>query len=571
MNKICSIASIIAVAGLSAAVHAQTSVRLRLDRVEDFFSLTLNPTTGDNAFFVGTSLSCIETDGTPNNWFVGGLQGGTQFQPWDAQVVKIEFNLALAQGEPGYRSFRAIPDSQTTAPSEGSAEGITGLDYAPGLGLVVTTDSRLFEGGKVKVFDVNSQLNPILTTKSIPTGAREGSAGPSWDKGPGGTGVTYQRRVLDEFGQPVLDGSGNPTFETATVPAMVSTIRFGDRGPRGSFPSEFFSDVSEPPSFLDIDTAGLRLGYFAGNGGAQTGLIPGSPLLVDDTTGVNHRDIKIHPSTGVIAIRAQADVILASRQADGTVLPQNRARFGPTAESGTVPLTNVAAFTLGNRVQMLPGAPGGDLLVYNQRVSVAAGQPGANVIKFNRLPAVVDNTDPASYGPVTATYENADGTPFTLPNGTGLYDFAWIPATNQLIILDCGTAAGGSRAYVFTVNPAPAATCTQDYNGIDGINGDDLADYIADFFDSTGIQPGFGAPIAIPGGFAGNATAAFTGFGRPCPTAIDVPQPNPWNAPIDAYRTGGFKVSLGINNDACSNPNGDDLADYISVFFNGCP
>jgi hypothetical protein len=30
-------------------------------------------------------------------------------------------------------------------------------------------------------------------------------------------------------------------------------------------------------------------------------------------------------------------------------------------------------------------------------------------------------------------------------------------------------------------------------------------------------------------------------------------------------------VSLGINNDACSNPNGDDLADYISVFFNGCP
>jgi hypothetical protein len=121
-------------------------------------------------------------------------------------------------------------------------------------------------------------------------------------------------------------------------------------------------------------------------------------------------------------------------------------------------------------------------------------------------------------------------------------------------------------------NPcAPGGTCTQDYNGIDGINGDDLADYIADFFDSTGIQPGFGDPIAIPGGFAGNATAAFTGFGRACPGAIDVPQPNPWGAPVDAYRTGGFKVSLGINNDACSNPNGDDLADYISVFFNGCP
>jgi hypothetical protein len=53
--------------------------------------------------------------------------------------------------------------------------------------------------------------------------------------------------------------------------------------------------------------------------------------------------------------------------------------------------------------------------------------------------------------------------------------------------------------------------------------------------------------------------------------AQDVPQPNPWGAPTDAYRTNGFKVGLGQNNTPCTTPNGDDLADYIGIFFNGCP
>jgi hypothetical protein len=120
------------------------------------------------------------------------------------------------------------------------------------------------------------------------------------------------------------------------------------------------------------------------------------------------------------------------------------------------------------------------------------------------------------------------------------------------------------------INACLGVPCLQDYNGSGGLDGDDLADYIADFFDSIGTQIGFSGPIAIPGGFAGNATLAFTGFGRLCPSAADVPQPNPWGAPIDAYRTGGFKVGVGVNNLPCSDPNGDDLADYIAIFFGGC-
>jgi hypothetical protein len=127
----------------------------------------------------------------------------------------------------------------------------------------------------------------------------------------------------------------------------------------------------------------------------------------------------------------------------------------------------------------------------------------------------------------------------------------------------------GSGIDVPTVPSGP--TCTQDYNSSGGVDGDDLADYIADFFDSTGIQPGFGGPIAIPSGFAGTSTLPFVGFGVPCPTSPDVPQPNPWGAPANAYRVNGYKVTVGQNNGPCADPNGDDLADFIGIFFTGCP
>jgi len=132
-------------------------------------------------------------------------------------------------------------------------------------------------------------------------------------------------------------------------------------------------------------------------------------------------------------------------------------------------------------VQMLVGAPGGDLVVWNQREVTGAGQEPTAVIKFNRLPATIDAANPDSFGAVQATYTNADGTPFAWPQGIGMYDFVYIAQTQQLVILDSNSGAGGSKAYVFTVNPAPA-TCPADFN-LDGVvNPDDLADYIGCFF-----------------------------------------------------------------------------------------
>jgi len=459
-------------ATLTPAALAQTSVTLRLDRVEDFFPLILNPVTPDqNAFFVGTALSCIETDGTPNNWFIGGIQGGAPNQPWDAQVVKIEFDFSLSQGTAGYRNFRAITSTQTTAPGDFTAEGITGMDYAAGAGLLIATDIRQGQPGKIKTYDVISQLNPILLASSPTTTGRAGSAGPSWDFGPGGTGVPYQQLRLDANGGIVVDEMGNRIYDLAVAPFLATTIRFGDRGPRASLPNDLDFGANTVSPF--------KCAYFAGNGGLLSGAIPGSPFCVDNTFGTNHRDVKIHPNTGVIAIRSQADLILASRDVGGLVQLGGAARLGPTIDSGFA--SNVAPGVIGERVQMLVGAPGGDLVVWNQREVTAAGQEPTAVIKFNRLPATIDAANPDSFGAVQATYTNADGTPFAWPQGIGMYDFVYIAQTQQLVILDSNAGAGGSKAYVFTVNPAPA-TCPADFN-LDGVvNPDDLADYIGCFF-----------------------------------------------------------------------------------------
>jgi hypothetical protein len=184
---------------------------------------------------------------------------------------------------------------------------------------------------------------------------------------------------------------------------------------------------------------------------------------------------------------------------------------------------------------------------------------------FDTTLAVYGSTCPASPGLALAC---ADDSPCSgNPGNQSALTFSATANTDYLVRVGGKSGTRGS-GLLNIGGPAPTA-CPSDYNQSGSVDGDDLADYIADFFDSTGTQPGFGGAVAIPGGFAGTGTLAFTGFGTPCPAAPNVSQPNPWAAPADAYRTGGYKVNVGINNGPCAEPNGDDLADFIGLFFGG--
>ena len=108
-----------------------------------------------------------------------------------------------------------------------------------------------------------------------------------------------------------------------------------------------------------------------------------------------------------------------------------------------------------------------------------------------------------------------------------------------------------------------------DYNNDSVVNPDDLSDYINDYFDSVGLQPGYSVPIAIPFGYAGNSTLDTYGYNNPCTEADDVPSPNPWGASTNDYRVNGYKCAVGENHDFCLPPNPDDLADFITLYFGG--
>jgi hypothetical protein len=354
--------------------------------------------------------------------------------------------------------------------------------------------------------------------------------------------------ATDDLGRIYCANAGNLTLTTDTVFRFEDTDNSGDFNGGGE--STIFADFSAlnaPTSSVPFDIVIKGSEFFVVDSGPNPDVVyKFSDTDGDGTIAASERSVfLVSGQFGAVSIQGMAS--------DGTALyfidrTASAANLNVQKVYKAVDLDGSGAIDAQNELTIVwteAAVPAG--FVLTTAFAIAAGPSGTLAI-------------------TSSGSDNADNA-FLLRDldGNGRFD-----DEGETTVLGDATLLDTARTLTF-IKGAPAPTCSPDYNGTDGVNGDDLADYIADFFDSTGIQPGFAGPIAIPGGFAANATAAFNGFGRPCPSAIDVPQPNPWGAPLDAYRTGGFKVSLGINNDACSNPNGDDLADYISVFFNGCP
>ncbi len=526
-------------AGLTTSVGAQETVTLRLERTENFDSLTVNT----NEFFVGNALYSIETDGTMNNWFVGGYRLGSAAHTgpnpednWSVGITRVTFDEALN------RSFIAIPSSRSNLPAPNSGEGITGMDYAPGVGLIVSRDLR---GGdfcyhdKHIWYDVNRQQNPIVMSPVNPdpmineltdpfsffaTCDRTGSAGPAWDWGPLGIssgGFAYTDLY---FGLP------------RTGP-LVAVLTFGDVRPHGMDKEFVISDVS----------TGLQAYIYnpVNGGGAQFN----APLILPNSANSIWRDVDIHPHNGVIAARANNSIVIGERVSTVGAMPDV---FNLIAGDASVPSQvrrkriNLSgdlasnASVIGQRVQILHGTSMGDLLIANDRSSTAVGQNFTDVIKVFRLTSLVDGAgilDPNAVPQMTLVLDDGLGGAPTLPTGNGIYDFAWVedagnPANGRLLVLDAGSAR---NVYVFSIG-APAPACSLDYNSDTVINPDDLGDFITDYFSDPHV-PG-------PGGYA-----------------VSCPGNTP---PYDAGYKAAF-VPGGAGQ--CNEPFSDNLGDWITQYF----
>jgi hypothetical protein len=428
-----------------AATTAQAQLNLYLENTQDLFSLCVAPTvTQPNPFFIGNNPSVIALSG--DRLFVAGYNN-TGAQRSDLRVVKIE-NIF------GARAFRFLqlgtdglgqPVYDTTMPS---FRGYYGMSYAPNAGLIVDYDAgAVGVAGGYRVFDVDTQLNPILIGSSPAGVGARGGAGPSWDFGPTGEGYDYNNDGL-------LDGPLAAILDFSAYPGGVQS-----KGPFGILPIDSAVGSGDGLNMF----AGRRYdGNSVDGGGNAT-----APVL--NTIGTNGnrvqgtlwRDSDINPVNGNIVARASNDVVIGVRNANGGLASHVVVDRSP----GT---TDPYAFQIMQRCEWVTGLSS-DVVVYNDYSAAASTIEG-----WTKAADLNGNS-------VTINMFNADGSPFTATAASGLMDYSYDPETGRLAICDFA----GRRVFIFSttppVPPCPwaADSCFSDYNNDGGIDGDDVIAFFA--------------------------------------------------------------------------------------------
>lgn len=303
-----TIASLLAVAGLSVAASADITLKLKSD--QDLFSLCSDNT---SPFWIGNNPSACALVG--DDLYIAGYS----FAGTSAYIVKIEQIY-------GVRAFRQIPGSLTTLPGN---RGFTGMAFSTRNSgtdgnLLVSYDSGSSSAGSVRLFDVTTQLNPILRTNS--TGIR-GSAGAAWDPGFNAAGFSVGANFY---------------------PEIPSAMIFGLGGPLGLAPATLDGNVGATV-------------YEPGLGGPTTGTGMGGTLW---------RDLDVSNDGQYIVGRA------------GNQMSIFRRTTGNDVGTITIVGTYNAAFVNGHNCEIVEVTGEAPVIAYNDRPVGTVGQQFANVVKF---------------------------------------------------------------------------------------------------------------------------------------------------------------------------------------------
>ncbi len=471
MRRTISALALLGACGLTASVSASDPT-FQFAFTQNFFSLRqdgLNPEPPDtfrppNPFYVGLPAS-IETNGSSNVWFIGGIAENPQWQPWRVAVVKVEFPDNTGVG----RQFRTMPSTRqgivTNAniptpdpnvgpgPGASSARGWHSLRYAErknpgGLDrLIMGGDSQISNSIVARMYDVGTQLNPILLattpTSILASDARLGG-GAAFDFGP----------------DPANNNAASPPFDGLDGEAIPSVLHFGDVGPRT------LRTVGGIMDFRDgsiIDKMYTWFGRVDGAGELLTEALPYSPSLFPHTylgDGVTpntastanslHRQYEYHPTNGMILARANNLLRIVGRNPNGTTVA---GATNSTAEKRVVitPPGGQGDFVVLQNLRILHGGLSGDFVVWNDRPA-GAPRPFTQGVVMNRITSF---DAPTPFPFVTPQWKNADGSTFTGPNVDPIFDFAWIRDEKRLIVL--ASVDNNGTAYVFDlVEVAPS-------------------------------------------------------------------------------------------------------------------
>jgi hypothetical protein len=422
MKKISTLA-LVAGAALTCSARAQVDMWLVAENNVNALC-DINNTN----FWIGSNPSAVALNGS--TLYVAGFDNGGDGQTFQNRIIKVGNVLE------GTRTFDWLRRANGAAYEVNMPlfRGFTGMAYRPGSGLLVNRDFGGGGGaaGSLSLWDVDSQVNPILVTENTESFFR-GAAGPAWDAG--------------------FDGTGYPAGYNGAVPASA----------RAAVP--VILDFSQPAEVkvgpFALDTAnGMSI-----NVGATVYeyLSPADNNLRMDFVGANGtlwRDIAVHPTNGAMAARTNNDLVIGTR-------PNNNKNF-----VGQVVVNGAASATAVVQQCEFVATPDGDFVIWNDRPDNSGGWTFEQGVKANRLDGSA----------VTINWKNADGSAVSFPIGNRAYDFSWDHANQRLAVMDFN-----SRQYwIFSTQP-PAPDCPADFNGDGFLDFFDYDDYVNCF--ETGVCP----------------------------------------------------------------------------------
>ncbi|MEI7658688.1 MAG: hypothetical protein WCK33_11545 [Phycisphaerae bacterium] len=449
--------ALLAGAALSLPAAADVTFTLASDQDLSVLCQTSNP-----AFFVGNNPSVISLVG--DRLFVAGYRNNTS-----GTGVAATGQLVVVENIFGARAFRAVPSSVTTLPG---SRGFYGLQYDHGSarsGLLLSYDA----GGagaenSFRLYDVDTQANPILRA-GAPLGlSGRGGAGPAFDYGANGLGFDYAAAGVGTGVGPVM--------------AMLDFSDYGGMQVKGPF------GIALRGTYALDALQGVIYSGDSVNGSGQS-IAPvvngfdGSGIKI---SGTLWRDISVDPRNGNLAVRASNDLVVARRNANNGVANMKVVSCAAGTACDDIP------FQIMQRCEILYGSGTGDIVIYNQYLSSAIStNPFATWVK------AVDFNGAA----VPLVFKKPDGTDFVPATSQGIYDFSWDPTNSRLAICDFANR----RAYVFTLGaPSTCPACAADYNQDGGVDGGDIASFFPDWEASAGC-----ADVNQDGGVDGGDIEAF--------------------------------------------------------------
>ena len=431
--------ALLAGAALSLPAAADVTFTLASDQDLSVLCQTSNP-----AFYVGNNPSVISLVG--DRLFVAGYRATA------GSGVAATAQMVVVENIFGARAFRAVPSSVTTVPA---SRGFYGLQYDHGparAGLLLSFDAGgAGEENSYRLYDVDTQANPILRA-GAPLGlSARGCAGPAFDYGANGLGFDYAAA-----GQ----GTG-----VGPVMAMLDFADYGGVQVKGPF-----GIALSGPFALDA----LQGVIYNGDSVNASGQSIAPIVNTFDASGVRisgtlWRDISVDPRNGNLAVRASNDLVVARRNANNGTASHKVVSCAPGTTCDDIP------FQIMQRCEILYGATGGDVVIYNQYLSSA--------LPVNPFTTFVKAVD-LDGAPVTLSFKNADGSDFTPAPSAGIYDFSWDPANSRLAICDFANR----HAYIFNLGAPSTCGCAADYNQDGGVDGGDIESFFSDWEASGGCS-----------------------------------------------------------------------------------